>query len=392
LGRISRRLVAAIWLVGLPAIIAVFLAQAALSRQTVQPARAQQATAGGQNRVYYIAADEVEWNFAPSANVNPLTGAQYTDDESVYVNGGPERIGSTYRKAVYRGYTDDSFKTPVPPDPRWQHLGTLGPVIHAEVGDTIEVHFKNNTRFPESIHPHGVFYDKASEGAPYNDGVALSDKAGDSVDPGGTFTYRWSVPERAGPGPMDPSSIVWMYHAHVNEVTGVESGLAGAIIVTRKGMAKPDGSPKDVDREFVTLFQIFDENVSPYLDVNIQEHAGSPQLVKKDDADFQEANKKHSINGYIFGNQQGLSMYQGERVRWYVMDLGNENDLHQPHWHGETGIANGMRTDSLVLLPGSMQVFDMVPDNAGTWLFHCHVNDHILAGMQELFTVLRPQN
>lgn len=24
---------------------------------------------------------------------------------------------------------------------------------------------------------------------------------------------------------------------------------------------------------------------------------------------------------------------------------------------------------------------DMVPDNVGTWLFHCHVNDHIKAGM-----------
>jgi FtsP/CotA-like multicopper oxidase with cupredoxin domain len=382
--------VVAIWLVGLPAIVALFLTQASLPRHLAEPARAQQASAGGQNRVYYIAADEVEWNFAPSANVNPLAGSQYSDEESVYVAGGAERIGSTYRKAVYRGYTDGSFKTPVPSDPRWQHLGTLGPVIHAEVGDTIEVHFKNNSRFPVSIHPHGVFYDKASEGAPYNDGIADADKGGDSVAPGGTFTYQWSVPERAGPGPMDPSSIVWMYHAHVNEITGVESGLAGAIIVTRKGMAKPDGSPKDVDREFVTLFQIFDENVSPYLDVNIQEHAGFPQLVKKDDPDFQEANKKHSINGYIFGNMPGLGMYQGEHVRWYVLDLGNENDLHQPHWHAETGIANGMRTDSLMLLPGSMQVFDMQPDDPGTWLFHCHVNDHILAGMQELFTVLPP--
>jgi FtsP/CotA-like multicopper oxidase with cupredoxin domain len=34
-----------------------------------------------------------------------------------------------------------------------------------------------------------------------------------------------------------------------------------------------------------------------------------------------------------------------------------------------------------------MQVADMVPDDVGTWLYHCHVNDHITAGMQALYTV-----
>jgi FtsP/CotA-like multicopper oxidase with cupredoxin domain len=29
----------------------------------------------------------------------------------------------------------------------------------------------------------------------------------------------------------------------------------------------------------------------------------------------------------------------------------------------------------------------MVPDNTGTWMFHCHVGPHLLAGMQALFTV-----
>ncbi|MGZ5835968.1 MAG: multicopper oxidase domain-containing protein [Xanthobacteraceae bacterium] len=29
----------------------------------------------------------------------------------------------------------------------------------------------------------------------------------------------------------------------------------------------------------------------------------------------------------------------------------------------------------------------MRPDNKGTWLFHCHVNDHLTAGMAALYTV-----
>ena len=48
---------------------------------------------------------------------------------------------------------------------------------------------------------------------------------------------------------------------------------------------------------------------------------------------------------------------------------------------------NGMRTDMVDLLPMSMKTLDMVPDDKGTWLFHCSVNDHILAGMLALYTV-----
>jgi hephaestin len=29
----------------------------------------------------------------------------------------------------------------------------------------------------------------------------------------------------------------------------------------------------------------------------------------------------------------------------------------------------------------------MIPDNAGVWMFHCHVNDHIAAGMTALYRV-----
>ena len=95
----------------------------------------------------------------------------------------------------------------------------------------------------------------------------------------------------------------------------------------------------------------------------------------------------HTINGYVYGNLPIPTMRKGERVRWYVMDLGTETDLHTPHWHGNTVLMMGTRTDSLALLPGSMVVADMVPDDVGTWLFHCHVNDHITAGMLALYKV-----
>jgi FtsP/CotA-like multicopper oxidase with cupredoxin domain len=83
-------------------------------------------------------------------------------------------------------------------------------------------------------------------------------------------------------------------------------------------------------------------------------------------------------------------MHRGERVRWYLIAMGTEVDLHTPHWHGATVLLNGMRTDVAELLPMSMKIADMVPDVTGNWLFHCHVNDHIVAGMQAMYHVMEP--
>lgn len=43
----------------------------------------------------------------------------------------------------------------------------LGPVIKAEVGESIRVTFRNNASRPFSIQPHGVSYRKSDEGAWY---------------------------------------------------------------------------------------------------------------------------------------------------------------------------------------------------------------------------------
>jgi FtsP/CotA-like multicopper oxidase with cupredoxin domain len=192
---------------------------------------------------------------------------------------------------------------------------------------------------------------------------------------------------------MDPSSILWMYHGHIDESGESNAGLVGPIIVTKPTMARADATPKDVDLEFVNLFTVFDENRSPYIDHNIQKYIANvgnlftdPEVLKED-SDFHESNLMHSINGYVFGNLPGLVMDLGERVRWYIIAMGTEVDLHTPHWHGQTLLWGMMRTDVIEILPGSMKTLDMTPDNPGTWLYHCHVNDHIDAGMLATFTV-----
>lgn len=331
----------------------------------------------GTTRTFYIAATEMAWDYAPSG-MNMITNMPFDDVANTWMQNGPQRIGRVYKKALYRGYTDDTFTTPLPVDPS---LGTLGPTLHAVVGDHVMIVFKNNTAYPRSIHVHGLAYTKENEGA----GYGSSHTPGDAVPSGETFTYHLDVPDRAGPGPNDGSSVLWMYHSHVDEPVDVNSGLMGAIVVTGEGKAREDGTPADVDREIPLLFEVMDENSSSYLAENIKTYTDG--TVDPEDAEFQESNLKHTINGYVFGNLPGLTMKEGEHVRWDVLSMGTEVDLHTPHWHGQTVIVNGARTDVVMLLPASMIVADMVPDNPGQWLLHCHVNDHIIAGMQALFDV-----
>jgi hephaestin len=335
-------------------------------------------------RTYYVGADVVQWNYAPTGS-NQITGKPFDDVADTYVKSGPGRIGSTYTKCLYRGYTDASFKN-VQPRTDDAYLGILGPVIRAEVGDTIKVVFRNACPFPTSMHPHGVFYTKSSEGAPYNDGTSGNDKGDDDVATGHTWTYTWQVPDRAGPGPHDGSSVMWMYHSHSEEVSDTYAGLMGPIEITARGMARADGSPKDVDREFFVMYSVMNENKSPFLEQNEHTYEKPYENTDSDD-DFEESNLMHSINGYVFGNQPMMTMRKGERVRWYVMSMGTEVDLHTPHWHGNDVTVGGMRMDVVSLLPASMVVADMVPDNPGVWLFHCHVNDHITAGMLTRYEV-----
>ena len=61
-------------------------------------------------RTYYVAADAVDWNYAP-LGYNAISGQAFGDQENVFVKNGPDRIGSTYRKSIYREYTDASFRT-----------------------------------------------------------------------------------------------------------------------------------------------------------------------------------------------------------------------------------------------------------------------------------------
>jgi len=360
-------------------------------------------------REYYIAAEEIDWDYTPEGK-NLMTKQPFGPSEKRFVVSGPDRMGSKYRKAVFRQYINKDFITRTPVIPENVHLGLLGPIIRAEVGDTIIVHLKNKLRNLNcSIHAHGVLYSIFDEGnqdvgsqtkkklkeepSPQMNGHSNPNDIYGIVTPGETHTYKWQVPERAGPSTDDPTSIIWSYYSAVDEVADTNSGLIGPIVITKKGFANSDGTPRDIEREFVTLFATFDENKSHFLQYNIDancENDSSLLYCSQDtppQLDFVQSNWMHSINGFLYGNLPGLEMAIGQQTRWYLMTLGNRHDIHMPYWHGATVISEGKRKDVVELLPGSLRTVDMIPDNLGVWEFQCSVGEETEAGMQALYRV-----
>lgn len=153
----------------------------------------------------------------------------YPSDATVFATKGAHTIGRIYDKVLYREYEDASF-TKEKPHPKY--LGFLGPILKGEIGDTIVVHFKNSGSRVYSMHPHGVFYSKDSEGALYEDNTAGKFKKDDKVPPGGTHTYSWHLTQSHAPADQEDKCITWIYHSHVVPSKDINTGLLGEILLS----------------------------------------------------------------------------------------------------------------------------------------------------------------
>ncbi|XP_036368009.1 hephaestin-like protein [Octopus sinensis] len=345
-------------------------------------------------RYYYIAAVEVQWEFAPLKR-GIITGEEITDPDSegyVYVRKTGNYIGSVYKKAVYREFTDETFTKMVHRGERDIHLDLLGPMIKGEIGDTIKVVFKNKASRPYSMHPQGVRYTKQNEGQIYLDGYP--NKKSGQVAPGDTFIYTWQVTKSSGPGAGQSNCIPWIYYSSAEPIRDPYSGLIGPLVVCRKGYLDHSDKRNDVDREFALLFIIIDENQSWYLSENIAAHTNvRDNTTLLADPEFYQSNLMFTINGRIYGNNRGLVMKTHERIAWYIMSHGGDKDVHTAHFHGQTYLQrfDGLhKGDVLEVSADTAKTVEIKAENPGKWILHCHVNEHIIGGMETAYTVLAP--
>ncbi|KAI7330553.1 Cupredoxin [Hortaea werneckii] len=221
----------------------------------------------GNVRRYYVAAEEVEWDYAPTGWDNWL-GVPF--DISPRANAAKyNQFGSKWLKALYRGYTDSTFSQRSE-QPAFQ--GTQGPTIRSEVGDLIEIMFVNNLSDNyATMHSMGLAYNKAhGEGADYpnntspgvnvvlDESNAVPPMLQHGVEPGGCVVYKWMVPENAGPNNNEPVRV-HSYHSFVALQQDTNAGLIGPQIVYAKGQMEQTMATY---REFPLLYMIYDESDS----------------------------------------------------------------------------------------------------------------------------------
>jgi FtsP/CotA-like multicopper oxidase with cupredoxin domain len=180
---------------------------------------------------------------------------------------GANTYGTTWLKALYRGYTDETFSE-YSEQPPWE--GTQGPIIRAEVGDMIEIMFVNKMKKNyATMHSMGLAYTKLSEGADYPNtttpGASNSLDQSNAVppvmpgvEPNGCVVYKWIANNAAGPDANEPART-HSYHSYVDLAQDTNAGLVGPTIIYGNGQMSKTMAEY---REITLLYLIYNEGNS----------------------------------------------------------------------------------------------------------------------------------
>ena len=305
--------------------------RAALASLVVSGAAAVVAAppAGAATREFWVAAVPVTWNMVPN-QFDAITGTRHQPSETV--------LGTV----VYRRFSR-RWRHPLPNTPESGNQNLIpGPLLRARVGDKLVVHFKNldfSRRDSHSMHFHGVSYRPSSDGA-FVPGVSGRD--GD-VKPGQSWTYRLTAGRDA--------AGVWPYHDHSRAMhESIDGGMYGMLSIFGRDEPLPD-------REFVVVFARM--------------------------GNFQ------TIDGRAFvGDTPVFRARAGQLVQWDVMAMGSEHHTFHVHGHRWLG-PGGAPRDTQNIGPAESFRIRWRERDPGTWLYHCHVEDHMAAGMIGTYNVSR---
>ncbi|XP_059680197.1 coagulation factor VIII isoform X4 [Gavia stellata] len=329
---------------------------------------------------HYIAAEEMEWDYAPMKPVSLDRNIT-----SLFLEAGPQRIGSKYKKVMFVEYEDATFKKRKVSDQL--DKGILGPVIKGEVGDQFKIVFRNLASRPYNIYPHGL-----TSVRPYHAMKPSQDKDVKDIPipPGQSFTYSWRVTPEDGPTQADPRCLTRFYYSSIDPVRDMASGLIGPLLICFKKSMDQRGNQIMSDKTRLVLFSVFDENRSWYLEENIRRFCTDAAHVDTQDPQFYASNVMHTINGFVFDNlQPKLCLH--EVVYWYVLSVGAQTDFLSIFFSGNTFKRNMVFEDVLTLFPFSGETVFMSLEKPGIWTLGCLNPDFRDRGMRAKFTVLQCQ-
>ena len=206
----------------------------------------------------------------------------------------------------------------------WTFGGSVpGPTIRVKVGDTVNVHLRNDGMMPHSIDFHAS--------------LTAMDHQMVEIKPGATFTYSYTA-EFAG---------VWMYHCGTAPTLHhIANGMFGMVIVEPKA-----GLPK-VDHE--------------YAFVQSEWYLGN----QKEPASYDKAASGNPAPDFVVFNgiaaqykDNPIPVTAKDRVRVFVLDAGPNIDSS---FHVVGTIFDMVRKEGVALLPGNdgnwgSQAVDLAP-------------------------------
>uniref|UniRef100_A0AAX7VW76 F5/8 type C domain-containing protein n=1 Tax=Astatotilapia calliptera TaxID=8154 RepID=A0AAX7VW76_ASTCA len=286
-----------------------------------------------------------------------------------------------YKKVVFRAYKDKDFLLPEDRGELQEHLGIMGPVITTEINDLLTVTFKNSASRPFSFHLHGV-YDR-------------SQGAREPVPPGEARTYNWRVTKKQGPTDSEFDCKTGAYYSTVDKEKDLHSGLIGPLVICKPGTLRPNENTQPGIQAFSLLFHTFDETKSWYLEENLKRHCAPPCQVNAEDPWYHTSNKFAAINGYVAETLPGLLLAQYQRVRWHLLNVGSDTEIHAVHFHGLPFTIHAKQEHRMGvynLFPGVFGTVEMRPPTVGTWLVECTIGDYQLAGMRAKLLVYDPKH
>lgn len=241
-----------------------------------------------------------------------------------------------------------------------------GPEIRVTEGDKVRVIVKNNLPVATSIHWHGVHVENKADGVP---GLTQH-----PIKIGELFVYEFTA-KNAG---------THFYHthgsSHTDAVVQLDMGLYGPLTIEQK-------NPVKYDREYIYM-----------LDEWAIASDGSNQILEtiEQGEHIHNTNKQlnynvFTINGRIFPDIEPLMVKEGEKILVRLINSGTQ-EIHPMHTHGHSFrvVAVDGNTipkdaqlvrDNLPILPGERYDIELVANNPGVWLFHCHHVHHASAGM-----------
>jgi FtsP/CotA-like multicopper oxidase with cupredoxin domain len=225
----------------------------------------------------------------------------------------------------------------------WTYNGQVpGPQIHVKVGDHVRIVLHNELPMATDMHLHGINLPNAMDG--------VGPITQDLVEPGESFAYEFVADEPA----------VAMYHPHHHGQLQMPNGMLGTILVGEEPL--PAG--RTIGGHSVPA----DLRVSQEL-----------PMVLNDSGVI-----GYSLNGKSFPATEPIAAKVGD---WILVHYFNEGgQIHPMHLHQFDQIVvakdgfpldQPYLADTVMVAPGERYSVLIHLDQPGTWVWHCHILNHV---------------